>query len=131
MAAAAETQRVKVKAGAVVDRTIYLAVAGVFGIAAFAMLHVALFALFSRVGGPAWGPFWGAVIVLLLDLVLAGILYLMSTRTGRQPAVIEARTVRDVALAGATEELLTGVAKRGAPWAAFGGLLFAFLRSRR
>ena len=127
MAAAAETQRLKVQAQATVDRYVYLAIAGVFGFFAVIMLHMALFAWLSRY----WGPVGGAFAVLAIDLVGAGIFYLLSSRTGRDPAVIEARTVRDVALAGATEELFTGVAKRSAPWAAIGGLAFAMMRRNR
>ncbi|MFT8242536.1 hypothetical protein [Roseomonas sp. BN140053] len=126
MAAQAESRRLKIQAGAKVSGLVYWVVAGVFGLTAYVLLHILLY-------NAVWhwlGPIWAAAIVLLIDLVLAGAMAFLATRSSHSQAEVEARAVRDVALAGAAEELFLGVAKRSAPLAVLGGIGLTLLRRR-
>lgn len=132
MAAQAEGQRMKVQAGAAVGRLGYYAVAGVFGLAALILLHVLLYNLVGALVRGPWGPFWAALAVLAFDAVGALVALTLASRSSARAAEREARMVRDVALAGATEDFFLTAARKGAPWAALGGLAFALLgRLRR
>ncbi|UFN50589.1 hypothetical protein LPC08_08230 [Roseomonas sp. OT10] len=126
MAAQAESRRLKVQAGAKVSQLGFYAGAAVFGLTAFIMFHV-----LGYNAAHAWvGPIGGAAIVLGVDVVLALVLALLASRVSEPQAEIEARAVRDVALAGAAEEIFLGVAKRSAPLAVAGGLILTLLRRR-
>ena len=127
IAAQAESRRLKVHAGSYVNRAAYFAAAAVFGVAAFAMLHVlafhALLGIANSVGA--------SLIVLVADLLLGAVLVFLALRGGLRAEEVEARAVRDTALSAAAEEVLFGVARRSAPWAAAGGLALTLLRRRR
>lgn len=126
MAAQAESRRIKVQAGAKMSQIGLFAGAGVFGLTAFVMFHV-----LGYNAAHAWvGPIGGAAIVLAVDVVGALVLALLASRHAEPQAEVEARAVRDVALAGAAEELFLGVAKRSAPLAVAGGLILTLLRRR-
>ena len=126
IAAQAESRRLKVHAGSYVNRAAYAAAAALFGVAALAMLHVLAYNAMWRWAGPTGS----ALIVLVVDLIVAGVLAFVATRGGRADAEIEARAVRDTALSAAAEEMLFGFVKRSAPMAAAGGLLLALMRRR-
>jgi len=68
--------------------------AAVFGLMLLLMLHMALFAWIAR----GQGPVAAALIVAVLDLVLAGLLGWLAARRGRDPIAAEAERVRDDAL---------------------------------
>ncbi|MFC0410375.1 hypothetical protein [Roseomonas elaeocarpi] len=126
MAAQAESQRLKVNVGSKINGLLYWAVAGVFGIAAFVLLHILIYnGVFVY-----FGPVGAAGILLLIDLVVALVMALIAMRGAHPRAELEARAIRDVALSGAAEELFLGVAKRSAPMALAGGVLMTLLRRR-
>jgi hypothetical protein len=68
--------------------------AAVFGLMLLMMLHMAAFAWIAR----GQGPVAAALIVAVLDLVLAGLLGWLAARRGRDPIAAEAERVRDDAL---------------------------------
>ncbi len=127
IAAQAESRRLKVQAGGYANRLVYYAAAGVFGVAAFAMLHVLAYQALLGIANPTGA----ALLVLLADLLVGGLLVFLALRGGRSMAEVEARAVRDTALSAAAEEVLFGVARRSAPLAAAGGIALSLLRRRR
>src|SRR5918993_1521564 len=69
--------------------------AAVFGLMMLVMLHLAAF---SWIAGTEVGPVWAALIVAAVDLVLAGLLGFLASRSGLDPVAVEAERVRDNAL---------------------------------
>ena len=74
----------------------FLAVAGLFGLFALIFLHVLLWMLCY---GP-WntGKVWASVVVVLFDVVIAGILLLLGRGKLADPIEVEARITRDRSL---------------------------------
>ena len=66
-----------------------------FGLMLLMMLHIAAFQWFARTD---LGPVLGALVVAGFDLVLAGLLGFLATRSGLDPVAVEAERVRDNAL---------------------------------
>ncbi|TPG47266.1 hypothetical protein EAH89_23450 [Roseomonas nepalensis] len=123
MAAQAEGRRLKAKATATATRMAFYAAAGVMGLAAFAMLHVLLF----HVALLYFGPIVSALVVLVLDLVVAGILALLASRDTAPRAAMEAQAVRNVALQGAAQSAVAGFTTQAAPLMALAGIAVAAL----
>ena len=69
--------------------------AAVFGLMMLVMLHLAAFQWFARTD---LGPVLGALVVAGIDLVVAGLLGFLATRSGLDPVAVEAERVRDNAL---------------------------------
>ncbi len=69
--------------------------AALFGLMMLVMLHLAAF---EWLAGTSVGPVWGALIVAGADLVFAGLLGFLATRSGLDPVAVEAERVRDSAL---------------------------------
>ena len=68
--------------------------AAVFGLLLLIMLHMAAFAWIAR----GQGPVAAALIIAVVDLVLAGLLGWLAARRGEDPIALEAERVRDDAL---------------------------------
>ncbi len=75
----------------------FMAVAGVLGLFALALLHVALFFVFELDAHIT--PAWSVVIVAGIDVVLALLLVVIGRVGGPGPIEIEARIMRDRSLA--------------------------------
>lgn len=69
--------------------------AAVFGLMMLVMLHLAAFSWLAQT---SLGPAVGALIVAGFDLVAAGLLGFLATRSGLDPVAVEAERVRDNAL---------------------------------
>ena len=123
MAAQAEGRRLKAKASATATRVAFYVAAGVMGLAAFAMLHVLLF----HVALLYFGPIVSALVVLVLDLVVAGVLVLLASRKTAVRAEMEAQAVRNVALQGAAQSAVAGFTTQAAPLVAVAGIAVAAL----
>lgn len=93
VAAAAETLRLKRQALRYGRQAAFLVMAGLFGLFAFAFLHVLLWMVCY---GP-WntGRVWASVIVLAVDAVAAGVLVLLGRGRMADPIEVEARITRD------------------------------------
>lgn len=118
----------------------FLAIAGLFGLFALIFLHVMLWMICY---GP-WntGKVWASVIVVLFDVVIAGILLLLGRGKLPDPIEVEARITRDRSLSElrsavaitALTGTVTGPAGRLAgrtAWRAFRGMLPGRTRRRK
>ncbi len=93
VAATAEAQRLQRVGLRYAKRVAFLVVAGLFGLFALISAHVTLWMIF-------YGPFgiskvWSSVIVLGLDLLVAGVFLLLGRSNQPGPGEIKARMVRD------------------------------------
>jgi len=123
MAAQAEGRRLKATARARVRSVAFYAAAGLMGLAAFVMLHVlAWHALRS-----GFGPVVSALIVMIVDLAIAGGLAFVASRETGVREEMEARAVRNVALTGAAQSAVAGFTTTGGPLMALGGIVVAAL----
>ena len=75
-------------------RVAYYAGAGVFGIAALVLLHVVAYHAMV----PALSPLAASAIILVVDLVLAGVLAFLGGRDAPDDIEVQARMIRDQAL---------------------------------
>ena len=82
-------------------RAVWAAVAAVFVIAVLVMLHVVGYALLAMV----LPPIWASVIVLAVDLVLAGLFGWFALRGAPDRLEVEAKMIRDQALAEMKESV--------------------------
>ena len=82
IAAQAESRRLKVHAGGYVNSAVYYGAAALFGLAAMAMLHVLAFNAFLGFANHTGA----ALILLVIDLVIAGGLALVAARGARRGA---------------------------------------------
>lgn len=95
VAASAEALRLRRMARRTALHGAFYAVAGVFGIAAFVVLHVVLYQLLAL----GLGPFWASVALLVLDLAIAGVFVYFALRDSPDGIEEEARVIRQQALA--------------------------------
>lgn len=95
VAASAEALRLRRMTRRTALHAAFYAVAGVFGIAAFVVLHVVLYQLLARV----LGPIWASVALLVLDLAVAGVFVYLALRNTPDGIEEEARYIRQQALA--------------------------------
>lgn len=95
VAASAEALRLRRLARRQALHAAFYAAAGVFGIAAFVVLHVVLYHLLAR----GLGPLGASVALLVLDLVVAGVFVYLATRRTPDEVEEEARYIRQQALA--------------------------------
>ncbi len=123
MAAQAEGRRLKAKANATALRFAFYAAAGVMGLAALVMLHVLLW----FIARSYLGPIASAAVVLVIDLVLAGICVMLAARNTSARVEMEAQAVRNVALTGAAQSAVSGFTTKAAPLMALGGIALAAL----
>jgi xanthine/uracil permease len=123
MAAQAEGRRLKAKANATAMKMAFYAAAGLMGLAAFVMLHV----MFWYIARSYFGPIVSAVIVLVVDLILAGICVFLASRNTSAREEMEAQAVRNVALTGAAQSAVSGFTTQAAPLMALGGIAIAAL----
>lgn len=112
--------------GATVARQVVLGiVAGLFGLAALALLHVAGFLWLEE----RYGALHAILLLALVDAVLALVLVLMA-RGGRDKVAEDARQLRQQSLA-----LLAAPSAARFPWESIaldvGGMLLTHLRRRR
>ena len=115
-------------------RVVWGAVAAVFAIAFLAMLHVVGFETLEL----AVSPLLASVIVLVVDLLLLGLFAVFALRGAPDAVEIEAKLVRDQALAEMKESLaigailspLTRVAVRRAGGRSLYGMVLAGLTAR-
>jgi hypothetical protein len=118
-----------------VRKGVFLAVAGLFGLAAFTMLHVAAYDALAV--GARIAPAWSALIVVGVDLVFAAVLAVLARTGGPDARGVKARIDRDMALndlrSGFAIAAVAGPAGRFAGRGALGLLrrLFFSRRSRR
>ena len=89
-------------------RAAYGVVAAVFGVALLVMLHVVGWLALTGFGGIT--PFWSSVIVLGVDLLLAGLFALLARGTLPDPVEREARALRDQSLLELRNTALLGFA---------------------
>ncbi len=128
----AELLRLRFVATRAARRVACVGIAAVFGLFAFVILHVALFFVLELDANIT--PAWSAVIVAGGDLLLA-LIFLLGARAGSPSVVeIEARIMRDRALAELRTSVaiatFTGPAARYAGRGAFGLARRAFRRRR-
>ena len=122
VAAQAEILRWKQEARRWARNAAMMAGAGLFGLFALALLHIAAWVWLAEHTGPAAAALW----VMLADLVIAAVLYFLG-RSRRDPVAAEAVRVRQRAL----EELRAGtvlgdvvrLARRRHPGHELGGML--------
>jgi hypothetical protein len=105
VAAQAEGLRLRRTAEVTVMRAVWLAAAAVFGLVAIGLAHAAAVAWLA----PDYGLAAAFGMVALADLVVAGLLALMSRRR-RDPVIEEARMLRQTMLAAATSNPLRNAA---------------------
>ena len=108
VAAQAEALIVKRTALRYGRRAAYGAVAAVFGLALLVMLHVTGWLALTGFGGIT--PFWSSVIVLGVDLLLAGLFALLARGSLPDPIEREARDLRDRSLLELRNTALLGFA---------------------
>jgi len=123
MAAQAEGRRLKAKANAAAKSAAFYAAAGLMGIAAFVMLHV----LGWYAARNSFGPIVSALIVLVVDLILAGVFVFLASRNTAARDEMEAQAVRNVALTGAAQSAVSSFTTQAAPLMALGGIALAAL----
>ena len=107
LAAEAEIERWKLQASRQGRRALWVGIGVVFAMAAFAMLHICIWmALFALVR-----PVWAALIVVVLDIIAAGIFLFMARDNSRGADEIAALALRNTALHAARDDLtvLNGV----------------------
>ena len=95
VAASAEALRLRRMARRTALHAAFYAAAGVFGIAAFVVLHVVVYHLLAR----GLGPVWASVVLLVLDLAIAGLFVYFASRDTPDGIEEEARMIRQQALA--------------------------------
>ena len=130
-AAQAEVFRIRQLVNRQINRVIWAVVAVVFVIALLVMVHV----LATMVLSFYVAPVWAVVIVLGFDLVVALIFGLIALRTAPSRLEVEARAIRDQALAEMKESVaitalmspLTRVAVRSAGRKNLVGMMLAAL----
>lgn len=131
VAAQAEGLRLRRTAEVTAMRAAWLAAAALFGLVAIALAHAAAVAWLA----PDYGLAAAFGLVALADLVVAGLLALMS-RKRRDPVIEEARMLRQTMLAAASTSPLRSAASLavGAPAPVLGALageaVAAWLRRR-
>ncbi|MBC7434273.1 MAG: phage holin family protein [Rubritepida sp.] len=103
IAAEAEGLRLKLQAKASIRSAVIMAVAGVFGIAALTLLHVAGFIALRDL----YGSLYACLGVALADLLLMGVLLLMG-RSRKDPVAEAALLVRRTSLTEAARAPLLG-----------------------
>ena len=91
VAAAAETLRLRRIVSRQVMRAVYGAGAAVFAIGALVLSHVVIFHVLTPWLVP---PVWATVILLAIDLVVAGVLYTMARSDAPDAIEMEALEVR-------------------------------------
>lgn len=130
VAAEAEALRLKREAGAFARTTLLQVAAGLFGLAGLGLLHAAAWIWMSESQGPLWATLWLA----LADLVVMGLLLLLSRRR-YDPVAHEAELLRRQSMAqlraiSPMEEAMSLVRWR---WAADIGAMIVeqFLKRRR
>ena len=89
-------------------RAAFGAVAGVFALALLVMLHVTGWIALNSLGGVT--PFWSSVIVLGIDLLLAGLFGLLARGTLPDTVEREAMELRDRSLLELRNTALLGLA---------------------
>ena len=89
-------------------RAVYGAIAAVFGLALLVMLHVTGWLALTGFGGVT--PFWSSVIVLGVDLLIAGLFALLARGTLPDVVEREARELRDRSLLELRNTALLGFA---------------------
>ena len=89
-------------------RATFGAVAAVFGLALLVMVHVTGWEALTGFGGIT--PFWSSVIVLAVDLLLAGLFALLARGTLPDSVEREARDLRDRSLLELRNTALLGLA---------------------
>lgn len=140
IAASAEALRLRRHMFRLVRQAGFLAIAAIFGFFALISLHVVLWTLCYGPWGT--GKVWASVIVLAVDVIVAGILLLFGRGKLPDPIEVEARITRDRSLSELRSALamtalagtVTGPAGRLAgrtAWKAFRGLLPGSKRRRR
>ena len=130
-AAQAELLRIKRLVSRQVMRVVWGAVAAVFGIAVLVMLHVLGYELLC-LGLPPWAS---ALIVLAVDALFAVVFVVLALRGAPDLIELQARQVRDEALAELRETMLVSavmgpvgrVAFRSAGRKNIGGIILAAL----
>ena len=95
VAAQAEALRLRRLAWRQAMRIVYFAVAGVFGVAVFVLLHVVGYHAMV----PALSPLAASAILLGIDIVLAGIFAFLGSRNTPDSIEEEARFLRDRSIA--------------------------------
>ncbi len=95
VAASAEALRLRRLARRQGLRAAYWAVAGVFAVAVFVLLHVLAYHLMV----PHLSPTQASLVILVVDLVLAGVFAFLARRDVPDPVEKEARQIRQQALA--------------------------------
>ena len=108
VAAQAEALIVKRTALRYGRRAAYGAVAAVFGLALLVMVHVTGWLALTGFGGIT--PFWSSVIVLGVDLLIAGLFALLARGSLPDPIEREARDLRDRSLLELRNTALLGFA---------------------
>ena len=109
VAAQAEALIVKRMALRFGRRAAYGAVAAVFGLALLVMVHVTGWLALTGFGGVT--PFWSSVIVLGVDLLIAGLFALLARGALPDPIEREARELRDRSLLELRNTALLGLAR--------------------
>lgn len=94
VAASAEALRLRRMARRQGIHAAYYAAAGVFAVAAFVVLHVVLYHLMV----PRLTPFQASLVLLALDLVVAGVFAYLAMRDTPDPIEEEARLIRQQAM---------------------------------
>ncbi|MCR0984322.1 hypothetical protein [Roseomonas populi] len=123
MAAQAEGRRLKAKASATGTRMAFYAGAGVMGLAAFVVLHFVLWFIARN----SFGTVVSSLLVMVFDLVLAGICVFLASRNTTAREEIEAQAVRNVALTGAAQSAVSGFTTQAGPLMALAGIAIAAL----
>lgn len=93
-AAQAEKLRLQRIATRKIMRVAFYAGAGVFGVAALVLLHVVAYHAMV----PRLSPLVASIIILVVDLVIAGILGFLGSRDAPDDIEIQARMIRDQAM---------------------------------
>ena len=137
LAAQAETLRWKRTGRGYAIQAGFGAGAAVFGLMMLVMLHLAAMAWLAQTN---LGPVGAALVVAAVDLVLAGLLGYLATRSGLDPVAVEAERVRDNALRQVGDQtaraavilpvVRSASAKKGLFGAAVTALLVGFIARR-
>jgi hypothetical protein len=122
VAAQAEALRLRREARRMVVIAVLAALAVLFALFALGLLHMAAWVWLARLAGPAGAALW----VMLADLVIAGILFLVSRRR-EDPIATEALRIRRRALeefsAGSALGDVARLVRRNHPAHEIGGVL--------
>lgn len=138
LAARAEGLRLRRLARRQVRRAVYGVIAAAFAIALLVMLHALLYFALADFGHIR--PFFAALIVFVVDLVLAAIFGVLAAGAGRDPVEAEAGQLRDRSLAELREQMAALalvrpaarlIGARGAYGATLLTLLLRYLAARR